>query len=277
MAQFFVSYSRADKQFVVELIPLLQLAYSSHIIWHDQQIPGGDKWWKNIQVQIVNSEIFVFLLSNDAFESEYCCGEFRLAKSHNKRILPVVVRPQTYIQKAPEDIREFLEETQRIDLSEGFRDYRNLTSLYGALNNLLSQVTFHSSTSIEINPFEKRLMTKFVQTWNKDKVADIYWLASDLSIAIGIAIGGTPSQVKHYLRHTYWHAVQLALGEPIENNFSQLHQTVKHFKEQDWRSPERRAEISQKFEMLLSDVSDIMRTEDKNFGNGEPPNNWMNF
>jgi hypothetical protein len=44
MARIFISYSRADRAFVEELVPLLRQVLPEYDIWYDDQISGGEDW-----------------------------------------------------------------------------------------------------------------------------------------------------------------------------------------------------------------------------------------
>ncbi len=138
MPKSFVSYSRADRQFVDDLIPLLRKVYGNDSVWFDDDIPGGHDWWQLILSEIAHCEVFVYLLSNEALASPYCQAEFREALRLQKPILPVIVRPKTQItDNTPTDLRDILEKTQHVDLSRGFRDYQANAALYASINRLV--------------------------------------------------------------------------------------------------------------------------------------------
>lgn len=140
MARIFVSYSRADRQFVDEFVPLLYRVYGKESLWFDDDITGGETWWPLILSQIQGCELFIYLLSNDALTSPYCQAELREALRLHKRVLPVIVRPKTQIdEQVPEDLRTTLQATQWVDLSRGFKDYQANASLYAAINHSLEQ------------------------------------------------------------------------------------------------------------------------------------------
>ena len=93
MARIFVSYSRADAQFVQDFIPLIRRVYKGqHVIWYDDEIHGGSKWWDMILGEVERADLFLYLISSDSLDSQYCQAEFREALRLNKAILPVLVR-----------------------------------------------------------------------------------------------------------------------------------------------------------------------------------------
>ncbi|PJF27161.1 MAG: hypothetical protein CUN52_14910, partial [Phototrophicales bacterium] len=128
------SYSRADVLFVEELVSLLQSVYPNHVIWYDQHISGGEDWWKMILGEINACDIFIYLMSNDSLQSRYCQAEFEEAWRLQKPRIPVIIRPKTNIDNAPERICEEIKRLNWIDLSAGFRDARANARLYSSIN-----------------------------------------------------------------------------------------------------------------------------------------------
>lgn len=153
MARLFISYSRADRQFVDGFVPLLRKVYGNDTIWFDDDIPGGHEWWRLILSEIGKCELFIYLLSNEALASPYCQAEFREALRLQKLVLPVVVRPKTQIgADIPGDLRDILQKIQWVDLSRGFKDYEATATLYAAINKLLEQAPARPPTPLLLQP-----------------------------------------------------------------------------------------------------------------------------
>ena len=95
MAHIFISYCRADRALVEELVPLLREALPEYQAWYDADISGGEAWWRRILVEIDACDLFVYLVSNDLLEAAYCQAEFREALRLRKTCLPVLVRAPT--------------------------------------------------------------------------------------------------------------------------------------------------------------------------------------
>lgn len=90
-AEIFISYSRKDSGFARRLNTTLQ-SYGK-ITWFDQEnIAEGTDFHKEIYKGIENADNFVFILSPDALDSEYCADEVSYAASLNKRIIPILYR-----------------------------------------------------------------------------------------------------------------------------------------------------------------------------------------
>jgi len=140
MAKIFVSYSRGDRQFVDEFVPLLRRVYGNDSVWFDDDLTGGTDWWKMILAEISRCDLFVYLISNDALESPYCQDEFREALNQCKHVLPVIVRPRTiYPGRAPRDLQKVLKRIQYVDMSKGFKDHTAIAQLIAAVRQLLER------------------------------------------------------------------------------------------------------------------------------------------
>ncbi len=140
MARIFISYSRADKMFVNEFVPLLRKVYGNDSVWFDDDIHGGSNWWQMILSEVADCELFVYLASNDSLASPYCQAEFREALRLHKQILPVIVRPKTdYPGDVPGDLEAVLHRTQYVDMSKGFGVSEAHTNLHAAVHRLLEQ------------------------------------------------------------------------------------------------------------------------------------------
>lgn len=89
MRSVFVSYSRHNLQAVTQLIEHMEKVGID--AWHDQDLTGGQRWWDNILAKIRESDIFVFALSPESWESEACKSELDYVVKLGKPILPVLV------------------------------------------------------------------------------------------------------------------------------------------------------------------------------------------
>lgn len=57
--RIFISYSRADKLFILQLVPMLKKVYPHYDIWWDDDLTGGEDWWERILAEIDASDLFV--------------------------------------------------------------------------------------------------------------------------------------------------------------------------------------------------------------------------
>ncbi|RKZ73796.1 MAG: hypothetical protein DRR19_30630 [Candidatus Parabeggiatoa sp. nov. 1] len=89
--EVFISYSRKDGDFARQLNTKLQEAGKT--TWFDQEsISTGVDFEKEIFKGIDGSDNFLFVLSPDAVESEYCEREVNYAAEQNKRFISVLHR-----------------------------------------------------------------------------------------------------------------------------------------------------------------------------------------
>jgi formylglycine-generating enzyme required for sulfatase activity len=106
--RLFLSYARVDKPFCVQIAEMLDI----HEIWYDQRLYAGQQWWKEILRRLDWCEGFVYLMSPESLQSEYCIKEYKIALSTGKPIFPVLIHPDARVP-------ERLAHIQYADLSRG--------------------------------------------------------------------------------------------------------------------------------------------------------------
>ena len=100
MPQLFVSYSRANRADVDELIRRLPgLGYQA---WVDSSLRGGQTWWEEILRRIRECDAFVAIVSRDSLNSVACQRELEWALALGKPLLPVAL--ERLIQALPREI-----------------------------------------------------------------------------------------------------------------------------------------------------------------------------
>lgn len=96
--KLFISYSHDDEayreKFVAYLGQLERLG--KYAVWEDRQLVAGDKWVKEIHAQLVQTDVFVVLVSPNVFNSKHVIDtEFafaeELAANGQTRIVPVIL------------------------------------------------------------------------------------------------------------------------------------------------------------------------------------------
>src|SRR5687767_3842140 len=86
----FISYSRKDKEFALEVARELKSA--GHLVWLDQlDIPTGTRWDDEVERALHECEIFLIILTPTSISSENVKDEIGYAIDHEKRILPVLL------------------------------------------------------------------------------------------------------------------------------------------------------------------------------------------
>ncbi len=103
MADAFISYSRKDKAFAIELKERLEAA-GFEILFDLEDILGSEDWARRLADMIAAADHFVFVISPDSCQSRVCSVEINTAMELSKSILPVAFR-ETPIEVVPEAIR----------------------------------------------------------------------------------------------------------------------------------------------------------------------------
>lgn len=162
MSKIFISYSRVDKSLMNRLTNLLSEAYE--VVWNDQKIVGGDEWQTEIFKRITECAHFLFLVSSESLESEWCQIELKEAQRLNKHIVPILVRDRV---KLPSDLKLI----QWIDMSSEI-NIDNLNKLYAALirNSILSISSELRQNQIQA---DKKLLGELWGNISSNKIAEL--------------------------------------------------------------------------------------------------------
>jgi formylglycine-generating enzyme required for sulfatase activity len=101
--KLFISYRSLDSAKVDAIVSSLAalkkpdgtLLYTT---WQDKKgIPPGKDWWEAIVDAIIDCEIFVFHISEEALKSDVCRAELQYARERNRFIIPVVLEGEFWI------------------------------------------------------------------------------------------------------------------------------------------------------------------------------------
>jgi hypothetical protein len=95
----FVSYSSQDRTAIDPLTTALRRARQQ--VWFDDELGGGEAWWKEILEQIRSCQVFIVALSNHLLESKPCQAELRYAQALQRPILPVRIGPVDSMRANP--------------------------------------------------------------------------------------------------------------------------------------------------------------------------------
>ena len=177
MVRIFISYSRVDRPFVDRLVPLLDKVYDS--VWFDENLHGGQEWWKEILHHITACDIFIYLLSNESLASRYCRAELEEAQRLHKKILPVLVRAQTRI---PEDLSEI----QYVDMSAGIKS-ESITRLLAGIKRLSDLIPQTPPPPLTPEPVSIPIRGVRERIWI-DEVKAPGCTVRNLSIALGVLL-----------------------------------------------------------------------------------------
>jgi hypothetical protein len=150
MTQIFISYSRVDKRVTKSLTELLSRSYDD--VWYDTaRIVGGENWWAKILERIDVCDYFIFLLSPDSLNSEWCQKELTHAQNSKKRIIPVRIRDRT-------DIPDNLKGIQCIDMVDEL-SAEGLNQIYAAL------IRYSNDGLDSLQNVNKKLIEHYMLFW----------------------------------------------------------------------------------------------------------------
>jgi WD40 repeat protein len=156
MADIFVSYSRADKEFVNRLqVSLKDTGKDVWIDWED--IPPTAEWMAEIFSAIAAADSFVFVLSPDSIKSVTCLQELARAVELNKRLIPLLYR-----DASPEAVPESVQRVQWIDFRHGTDFGAAVATLLGAIDADLDWVRLHTHLLQRALEWERRQFDKAV-------------------------------------------------------------------------------------------------------------------
>jgi tetratricopeptide (TPR) repeat protein len=145
--RLFISYSHKDFSYAEALHKQLMPLRKNNLVldWYDRNIPAGSHWEEQISSNLESTNVFLFLMSPDFFNSEYIDGiemKRALAREHkgDATIIPVLVRPVLWeetplvhfdaVPKTPD--RQLLPVTQWLDPDEAWltivKDVRSLAN-----------------------------------------------------------------------------------------------------------------------------------------------------
>ena len=85
----FISYSNLDGDAVRALVD--DLGDAGHDVWLDQDLRGGDAWWRAIIRQIRDCSVFVYAVSDNVLRSKPCQAELSYARALGIPVLPVQI------------------------------------------------------------------------------------------------------------------------------------------------------------------------------------------
>lgn len=84
----FVSYSHKDSKVVEQIVDVLRET-SGMEVWFDYKLRGGDNYFSVIANQIIKNKYFVFIVSNNSIESDWCLRELEFAASEKRYIIAI--------------------------------------------------------------------------------------------------------------------------------------------------------------------------------------------
>jgi len=117
MADYFISYSKRDRNFAQQLYNALESngfdAWIDHI-----DLPGGSRWRAQITKAIRECRAVILVIPPHSMASENVSREMNIADEEGKKIIPIVYERA----RLSDDIEFILGNVQRIDFQRSFQD-----------------------------------------------------------------------------------------------------------------------------------------------------------
>lgn len=98
--RLFISYARTDKAKVQGIVRILE--DGGHTPWFDHKLVPFQDWQEQLHEQIRQADAFVYMLSQQSVESDWCKWEYNEAVKHGKDICPIGIGDFEY----PEELQE---------------------------------------------------------------------------------------------------------------------------------------------------------------------------
>ena len=107
--------------------------------------------------------------------------------------------------------------------------------------------------------------------WRRDKPGNLYWLAYWLTLSIGTlgSADSDPLSVELSVLQSLWHATELSLGDPVEENLKRLCEKTHTYSLEDWNDSDKRQELQIALHRLVFEVGELV--EGDGYVTGPPP------
>lgn len=157
--KIFISYSHIDESFRLELETHLALLKRKDVIetWSDRKIIPGEKWGTEIDNNLNESNIILFLISADFIASDYCydieaSAAIAMHAQGRATLIPIIIRPTDW-QESPFGIHQALPKDAKAITNWQNRDEAWLNVIAGlkkALSKPLPLTLLNSAHTTEI-------------------------------------------------------------------------------------------------------------------------------
>lgn len=161
----FISYSRQDSSFVVNLVDALKQHGSFHVFQDTSDILPSEEWKTRLEKLIGEADTIVFCLSPASAASEVCAWEVQVAESLNKRIVPVV------IQEVEGDVPGGLEKLDYTFFTDDCEFGQSIDRLVTALQTDIPWIREHTRIG------------ELARRWERTKAKDQLFRGTELAFA----------------------------------------------------------------------------------------------
>lgn len=151
MSNIFISYSRNDLDIAEKIVSVL--AESKLDTWIDwKSIPKGEKFEHEIYQGIEGATVFLFLISPNSVQSEWCQKEISHALRNKKRIIPILIKDTDGIS-----IPTGISERNWIHCRENRDDFNKaITEVLNTIHTDYEWVKYHTKLQVKALDWERR-------------------------------------------------------------------------------------------------------------------------
>ena len=154
LIKIFITYSHADREAKDKLATYLATMKRGGLIniWHDNEILPGDTWRDSISKNLGESDILLYLVSDNSLASENCNRELAEALNANVRVIPIILERCAWLDHQLSDFQVLPEKGRPIeawqDEDEGWQ------STVAGIREVIHQMQTQAASSSDISQEE---------------------------------------------------------------------------------------------------------------------------
>lgn len=158
----FISYSHKDIASVNKIVEVMKKA-SQKPVWYDSNLRGGDYYFSEIANQIIQSTHFVFIVSDNSINSDWCLRELEFAASERKIIIAIwldnisipprvklVIQNTHYINYYTASNEDFFNSLSKVFLNDAPQQYRNYHTDSGSQDSIWNETYFLDAEKLKM-------------------------------------------------------------------------------------------------------------------------------
>ena len=152
--RLFITYSHKDIKAKDRLITYLAAMKREGLIniWHDNEILPGDRWRDSISKNLAESDVLLYLVSDNSLASENCNRELAEALNTNIRVLPIILEDCDWLDHQLSDFQVLPDKGRPINVwkneSEGWQ------STVAGIREVIHQIQTQAASSSDISQEE---------------------------------------------------------------------------------------------------------------------------
>ncbi|MYG08792.1 tetratricopeptide repeat protein, partial [Candidatus Poribacteria bacterium] len=157
----FITYSHKDLKAKEQLITFLAAMKSegSINIWSDNEILPGDTWRDSISKKLAESDILLYLVSDNSLASESCNRELAEALNTNVRVIPIILERCDWLDHQLSDFQVLPDKGRPINLWEN--ESEGWQSTVAGIRKVIHQMQTQAASSSDISQEEVLLELEY--------------------------------------------------------------------------------------------------------------------